>query len=71
MVKIAIMLDINKDTAKAYAAQNLNDFIVISDGRFWNSPIVRLYHVTKLPGEILISPQGKIMAVGEQVRKKL
>ena len=71
VVKIAIMLDIDQEPAKKYAAQNLRDFRVICDGRFWNSPIVRLYQVKRLPAEILISPQGKILSVGEQVHNRL
>ncbi len=71
LVKIAIMLDINQDSAQAYASKYLPGFLVICDHRFWNSPIVRLYHVTRLPWEILINKNGKIIGVGKEADKKL
>ncbi len=71
LVKIAIMLDIDKDKARTYATKHLKGFLVVCDQKFWNSPIVRLYHVTRLPAEFLISPDGKIIAMGKEVHKNL
>ncbi len=71
LVKIAVLLDIDRDTARTYAHEKLQGFKVICDGRFWNSPIVKAYHVTRLPSEVLISPDGKIIALGKEARRKI
>ncbi|MFO7874616.1 MAG: AhpC/TSA family protein [Bacteroidales bacterium] len=33
----------------------------VSDQRFWNSPVVNLYHIESIPYAILIDPEGKIV----------
>ncbi len=46
----------------------------ISDLQFWNSPVVPLYKIEGIPYNVLIDPQGKIIAEslrGEQLLRKL
>jgi len=46
----------------------------VSDLKFWNSKVVGLYHLTALPQNFLIDPDGKIIARdldGEQLSAKL
>jgi hypothetical protein len=34
----------------------------VSDLKFWDSPVVSLYKITGIPYNVLIDPQGKIVA---------
>ena len=36
----------------------------ISDLQFWNSPVVSLYGIEGIPFNILVDPQGKVIAEG-------
>jgi thiol-disulfide isomerase/thioredoxin len=36
----------------------------ISDLKFWNSPVVSLYGIEGIPFNILVDPQGKVIAEG-------
>jgi peroxiredoxin len=46
----------------------------ISDLRYWNSEAVALYHISAIPFNVLVDPEGKIIAMaltGEKLEEKL
>ncbi len=69
-------VSLDKDKAawlKAIQADGLN-WPHISDLRQWNSVVVGLYHIEGIPYNVLLDPQGKIIAVGlrgEDLENKL
>jgi len=40
----------------------LQDFVHVSDLKFWNNAAVKLYGIRGVPANFLIDPQGKIVA---------
>jgi peroxiredoxin len=58
---------------KAIQEDNLT-WTHISDLQFWNSPVVQLYGIDGIPFNVLVDPEGKIIAQalrGEQLEAKL
>lgn len=71
---LGVSLDDDKaDWLKAIAADKLN-WQQISDLKKWSSPVVALYGIDGIPYNVLVDPQGKIIANnlrGEELQKKL
>jgi thiol-disulfide isomerase/thioredoxin len=58
---------------KAIKDDNLT-WTQVSDLQFWNSPVVPLYRIDGIPFNVLVDPQGKVIAQGlrgEQLEAKL
>lgn len=58
---------------KAIMQDNLT-WTHVSDLQFWSSPVVPLYHIDGIPYNVLVDPQGKIIAEalrGDDLEKKL
>lgn len=70
----AVSLDKTKDMwVKAIKQDRLN-WIQVSDLKFWNSPVAKLYNIQSIPNNILIDEEGKIIAKqlkSEALDKKL
>ncbi len=67
VVKIAFALDIDSSSLAQLAQKYSNSYLILNDHKFWNSPIVRKYNVSRIPTEFLIGPDGKILAINKQV----
>ncbi|MGE7774765.1 redoxin domain-containing protein [Chitinophaga sp. NPDC101104] len=74
LVVLAVSLDSKKEAwEKAIAAHQL-DWINISNLKGWSEPAAQAYGASAIPFNVLISPEGKILAMGlygEDVEKKL
>ncbi len=68
VVKIAFSLDIDSTSLAQFVKKYANSYIILNDHRFWNSPILRKYNVSRIPTEFLIGPDGKILAINTQVK---
>lgn len=70
----AVSLDKTKDMwVKAIKQDRLN-WIQVSDLKFWNSPVAKLYNIQSIPNNVLIDENGKIIAKqlkSEALDKKL
>lgn len=70
----AVSLDQKKENwVNAIAKDNLT-WIHVSDLKFWDSAPAKLYAVRNIPSNVLIDPQGNIIALnlrGEELEKKL
>ena len=72
------VLGVSLDQAKpnwleAIKADNLT-WTHVSDLQFWNNAVAQLYHIQSIPANLLIDPNGKIIARdirGEELQKKL
>lgn len=71
---LGVSLDSNKEAwLKAIEADNLK-WPHVSDLKQWNNEVAAMYHVTSIPQNFLIGPDGKILAKdlrGEDLEKKL
>ncbi|HUX52995.1 MAG TPA: TlpA disulfide reductase family protein [Williamwhitmania sp.] len=71
-----LQVSIDKNRApwiKAIAEDKLS-WHQVGDLKFWDSPVARLYHITRIPANFLIDPNGKIIARdvrGEELEKTL
>ncbi|MCX7954851.1 MAG: AhpC/TSA family protein [Bacteroidales bacterium] len=60
---VQVSLDKNKnDWINAIRKDKTQNFIHVSDLKYWHSDVVRLYSVTSIPTNFLINPDGKIIA---------
>lgn len=60
---VQFSLDKNKeDWINAIKKDNTSEFIHVSDLKFWQSDIAKLYNITAIPSNFLIDPNGKIIA---------
>jgi len=70
-----VSLDKTKeDWLKGIKDDNLNQWIHVSDLKYWNSIVVPLYKIESIPFNMLLDNQGKIIASnlrGEDLQKKL
>ena len=72
------VLGVSLDQAKpnwvaAIAADNLS-WTHVSDLQYWNNAVAQLYHIQSIPDNLLIDPNGKIIARGirgEELQRKL
>ena len=72
------VLGVSLDQAKpnwleAIKADNLT-WTHVSDLQYWNNAVAQLYHIQSIPANLLIDPNGKIIARdirGEELQKKL
>jgi peroxiredoxin len=61
---VGVSLDKSKDAwAKAIEADGLT-WTHVSDLKFWDSEVVPLYGISSIPSNMLLDPQGKVLAVG-------
>lgn len=71
---LGVSLDSDKESwVKAIKNDQLN-WAQVSDLKYWDSPMVPLYQFDAIPFNVLIDPQGKIIATdlrGEELAKKL
>ncbi len=71
---LGVSLDSKKDDwQEAVKADNLT-WTQVSDLKQWESPMVTLYHFDGIPFNVLVDPQGKIIATGlrgDDLEKKL
>jgi peroxiredoxin len=71
---LGVSLDKEKDSwTEAIQSDNLT-WTQVSDLKYWESSMVSLYHIDSIPFNVLIDPQGKIIASGlngEALGKKL
>ncbi len=59
---LSVSLDQNKDKWKqAIAADNLT-WTHVSDLKYWQNEVAQLYHIQSIPANMLIDPNGKIIA---------
>ena len=70
-----VSLDKTKEEwLKGIGEDNLNQWIHVSDLKYWNSAVVPLYKIETIPFNMLLDNQGKIIATnlrGEDLQKKL
>ena len=71
---LSVSLDMQKDNwLKAIAADNLT-WTHVSDLKYWNNAVARLYMIESIPQNILLDPNGKIIArnlYGNDLQQKL
>lgn len=60
----AVSLDRTLDQWVLGIEEDQIDWIQVSDLRFWNSPVVSLYHVESIPHTVLIDRDGNIIKKG-------
>ncbi|MBW8685818.1 TlpA family protein disulfide reductase [Chitinophaga sp. B61] len=61
---VGVSLDKSKNAwAKAVADDGLT-WTHVSDLKFWDSQVVPLYGISSIPSNMLLDPQGKVLAVG-------
>ena len=59
---LSVSLDQNKDKWKqAIVADNLT-WTHVSDLKYWQNEVAQLYHIQSIPANMLIDPEGKIIA---------
>ena len=70
-----VSLDKTKeDWLKGIKDDNLNQWIHVSDLKYWNSVVVPLYKIESIPSNFLLDSEGKIIATnlrGDALQKKL
>jgi thiol-disulfide isomerase/thioredoxin len=70
-----VSLDKTKEEwLKGIKDDKLNQWIHVSDLKYWNSAVVSLYKIETIPFNLLLDSQGKIIATnlrGEDLQKKL
>lgn len=59
---MAVSVDTDKNSWKKAVNQDRTDWINVFDSLAWNSPVVRDYAIHRIPQNILIGPEGKIVA---------
>lgn len=71
---LGVSLDQTKPNwVAAIAADNLS-WTHVSDLQYWNNAVAQLYHIQSIPDNLLIDPNGKIIARGirgEELQRKL
>jgi peroxiredoxin len=71
---LGVSLDQQKPNwLEAIKADNLT-WTHVSDLQYWNNAVAQLYHIQGIPANLLIDPQGKIIARdirGEELQRKL
>ena len=71
---LGVSLDSKKDSwLKAIEADKLA-WTHVSDLKYWNNAVAQLYHVTSIPQNMLVGPDGTIVAKdlrGEALQQKL
>jgi hypothetical protein len=71
---LGISLDMNKQAwLKAIASDNLR-WTHVSDLKYWNNEVAKLYNVGAVPQNFLVGPDGRIVAMhlrGEDLIKQL
>ncbi len=71
---LQVSLDDDRKAWEMAIAEDALDWEHVSDLQRWDSPVVRVYRVEKIPGNILIDPRGRILdmdLLGESLNKKL
>jgi peroxiredoxin len=71
---LGVSLDSDKESWKAAIAQDKLTWSHVSDLKEWQTPMVGLYQFDGIPFNVLVDPQGKIIASGlrgEDLEKKL
>ncbi|MBK6937221.1 MAG: AhpC/TSA family protein [Chitinophagaceae bacterium] len=73
---LGVSLDSNgkKDTWLKAVIQDSLAWTHVSDLMYWSSPIIQLYKIEGIPFNVLVDPQGKVIAEalrGEDLEKKL
>jgi len=71
---LGVSLDKNKVAWLEAIKEDRLDWKHISDLKQWNSAVVASYHIEGIPHNVLLDPQGKILAIGlrgEELEKKL
>jgi peroxiredoxin len=69
-----VSMDSKKANWEDIINKNGIDWIQVSDLKFWNSPIAKLYNIQELPFNVLIDINGIILAKnlhGEELEKEL
>ncbi|NMD01566.1 MAG: TlpA family protein disulfide reductase, partial [Bacteroidales bacterium] len=68
---VQVSLDNNKEQwLQAIEKDNLTPWTHVSDLKYWDSPVAKLYGIQAIPANFLIAPDGKIIAQnlrGEQL----
>jgi len=59
---IAVSVDTDKSSWLRAKKQDGTDWINVYDGQAWNSPVVRNYAIHRIPQNILVGPDGNIVA---------
>ena len=59
---IAVSVDTDKTAWLRAGKQDRTDWLNVFDGQAWNSPVVRNYAIHRIPQNILIGPDGYIVA---------
>jgi len=65
----SVSLDRTLDQWKLGIEEDKIDWIQVSDLRFWNSPVVRMYNVESIPHMIMLDRDGKIIQKGLKVNE--
>jgi peroxiredoxin len=72
------ILGVSLDQDKASWLKAINDdkltWTHVSDLKYWQNEVAQLYHIESIPQNMLISPDGKIIARnlrGEELEQKL
>ncbi len=70
-----VSIDQKKDSWTAAIQQDkIRFWSQVSDLKYWNSPVVKLYGIESIPNNFLLNPEGKIIAKnlrGDDLRAKL
>lgn len=71
---VGVSLDSEKENWQQAVKDDHLNWIQVSDLKHWQSPMVGLYHFDGIPFNVLVDPQGKIIASelrGPELEKKL
>jgi thiol-disulfide isomerase/thioredoxin len=63
-----------EDWLKGIKDDHLEKWIHVSDVKYWNSPVVTIYHIESIPANFLLDREGRIIATnlrGETLQTKL
>ena len=69
-----VSLDRDKEAWLKGIKEDKLKWVLVSDLKFWESPIVSLYNIQEIPFSILLNKQGKIVEkglVGDELEKKI
>jgi len=58
---IGVSLDSDKDTWLKAVAENKMKWLQLSDLKYWDNEVARLYKIESIPQNILVGPDGKIL----------
>lgn len=68
---LSISLDVSKRNLKAVERNDSITWPVYCDYEAWNSPLIRLFHITDIPSCYFVGPDHRIIATGSDFEKDI